>query len=368
MSSVRYSIFSMVIATITASMLVGCMGRAASAGPGTAVPSVLVPIDQGGITDGRGRFREIFQSVLASQSQTQAKVVQDDTTVLWKLPGEPPATGKPVPAGPSNGNFRVVMVPGLLAECVADQTTAFGDSRSNLEAIGYKTDYIQTKGRRKSDTNADLIHAAAMRMPADERLIFVTHSKGTVDTLESLVKYPDLAERTAAVVSVSGAVNGSPLADTLPEFFIKLGHQFPLSTCEQGEGVEAVDSLRRSVRIAWLATHPLPKNVRYYSIAAFTTRENTSRLLQPYYDILAVTDPINDSMVICSDAIIPGSVLLGYPNADHFAVAMPPSKDNSLLLAALVNKGDYPRAALLEASVRFVEEDLGGKGIDRPKM
>jgi hypothetical protein len=42
-----------------------------------------------------------------------------------------------------------------------------------------------------------------------------------------------------------------------------------------------------------------------------------------YYRNLAGTDPANDGLVAASDAIVSGSTLLGYPNADHLAVAMP---------------------------------------------
>jgi hypothetical protein len=163
-------------------------------------------------------------------------------------------------------------------------------------------------------------------------------------------------------VSVSGAVNGSPLAGAFPEFLVKLAHEIPLSSCPPGEGSEAVESLRRNVRVTWLAMHPLPKSVRYYSLAAFTSRENTSRILRPFYGFLARTDPVNDGMVLCSDAIIPGSVLLGYPNADHLAVAQPFSRQTSPVLTRLIDKNDYPRAVLLEAAVRFVEEDLAQIG------
>ncbi len=362
MDSVRFSYFSALIALLAASTLAGCAGRPVSPMPANMAPSVLLPIAQGGIIDGRGRFREIFKEILSGRSPEQAGRIWNDTALLWKLPGEPAPTGKPAPTGPSGDAFRLVIVPGFLAECVADKTTAFGDARAQLEKIGYKTDYIQTRGRKGSAPNADLINDVAMGLPAGERLIFVTHSKGTVDTLEALVKYPRLAERTAAVISFSGAVNGSPLADALPEFLVKLVQELPLSSCPPGEGLEAVDSLRRNVRISWLATHRLPGAVRYYSLAAFTTRKNTSRVLRPFYDILAGTEPANDGMVICSDAIIPGSVLLGYPNADHFAVAMSLNRPTSPLLAAVIDKNDYPRSTLLEAAVRFVEEDLAQAG------
>ena len=356
MGSVRFSELFMLFATFAAGALAGCAGRPVYDVPGKVVPSILLPVSQSGIIDGRGRFREIFENILATLKSSEGQWT--DGATLWMLPGEPSPTGKTAPTGPSSGSFRVLIVPGLFAECVADVTSVFVDAREQVERIGYKTDYIQTRGRKESDHNADLIRDAAMDMPVGERFIFVTHSKGTVDTLEALVKYPSLAERTAAVISFSGAVNGSPLADELPQFLIKLGHELPMSNCPPGEGVEAVDSLRRSVRLAWLSTHPLPKSVRYYSLAAFTSRANISRMLRPFYDLLSRTDPVNDGMVLCSDAIIPGSVLLGYPNADHFAVAMPIDRETSPLFAAAIDKDDYPRAALLVAALRFVEEDL----------
>jgi hypothetical protein len=364
MRSNRSICTSLCAVMLAAIMLASCATRqAAPVNPENVAPSALLPATQGGIIDGRARFREIFKEILSIRSpKLPTGVPYDDDTTLWKLSGEPPATGRPVPSGTPGGAFRVVIVPGLLAECVTDTTTAFGDARTQLEDIGYKIDYIQTRGRGGSTGNADLIRDAVLGMPAGEKLIFATHSKGTVDTLEALVKYPAVAERTAAVVSFSGAVNGSPLADAFPDFLLKLLHQIPLSSCPTGEGTEAVDSLRRNVRISWLAAHPLPGNVRYYSLAAFASRENTSRMLRPTYDVLAKTDPINDSQVLCSDAIIPGSVLLGYPNADHWAVAMPVSRQKSPLFATLVDKNDYPRAALLEAALRFVEEDLSQFG------
>ena len=363
MRSVRMSRLSLCVAVLASLLLVSCASRHAPPLPEGIAPSVLSPVAQAGVTDGRARFREIFKEVLSRQcTALPAGTPCDDGSTLWKLAGEGPPTGKPVPSGPSAGNFRVVLVPGLLAECVAEKSRAFDDSRSRLEELNFKTDYIQTRGRQRSAVNADLINDAVARMPAGEKLIFVTHSKGTVDTLEALVRHPALAERIVAVVSVSGAVNGSPLAEAFPDFLYTMAHELPLSSCPQGEGMEAIESLRRNVRLSWLATHPLPASVRYYSLAAFTTRENASLILHPCYDILSRTEPVNDGMVLCSDAVVPGSVLLGYPNADHLAVAMPFSKERSPMLTGLINKNAYPRAALLEAAVRFVEEDLARSG------
>ncbi|MGC9194066.1 MAG: lipase family alpha/beta hydrolase [Syntrophobacteraceae bacterium] len=360
-SSIRFCPIPIIALVAIALLAASCSTRRAAFSAGDAAPSILVPVNRAGIIDGRGRFREIFRAVLAARSPQSGKGKPfDDTTTLWRLSGEPPATGKPVVLGRPNPDYCIVIVPGLLAECVSQVSTVFGDARKRLQTLGYNLYYLQTAGRRSSRYNAVLIRNEVMKMVGGKKIIFVTHSKGAVDTLEALAQYPDLAQRTAAVISFSGAIDGSPLAAAFPDFLQNLLDQFPLSSCGPGTEAEAVGSLRRSVRISWLSTHILPKGVRYYSLAAFTTRDNTSRILRPFYDILARTDPLNDGMVISSDAIIPGSVLLGYPNADHYAVAMPFNGDKYRMLAALIDKNDYPRAELLEAALRYAEEELAG--------
>ena len=67
-------------------------------------------------------------------------------------------------------------------------------------------------------------------------------------------------------------------------------------------------------------------------------------------------DPRNDSQVIFYDQVIPGSTLLAYLNADHWAVAVPIAREHRLIGSTLVDENDYPREALLEALLRYVEE------------
>ena len=69
-------------------------------------------------------------------------------------------------------------------------------------------------------------------------------------------------------------------------------------------------------------------------------------------------DARNDSQMLFYDQVIPGGVLLGYLNADHWAVAVPVARSHRFLCSTFVNHNDFPREALLEALMRFVEEDL----------
>jgi hypothetical protein len=69
-------------------------------------------------------------------------------------------------------------------------------------------------------------------------------------------------------------------------------------------------------------------------------------------------DGRNDGQVIFYDQFIPGSTLVGYLNADHWAPAVPIARTHGVVGKLFVDENDYPREALLEALLRFLEEDL----------
>lgn len=348
---------------LAAALLPACAPRLEPRDVENTPPSVLAPAQTVGVVDGRGRFREIFNDILRLRGASLPDAMPPGAgDPLWRLAREPGPTGRPVPAGLSRAGLTIGLVPGLLAECVAEKSRVFEDARANLEAQGYATASIQTGGRLGSARNARIIRDAVLAMPPETRLVLVTHSKGAVDAMEALASFPELAGRVLALVAVSGAVNGSPVADAVPGSLARFVEEMRLATCPPGEGMEAVESLRRRVRLDWLAAHRLPQATACYSLPAFARRENISAVLKPFHDILSASDPLNDSLVLCSDAVIPGSTLLGYPNADHLAVAMPFAEKNPLLAATLITRNHYPRAVLLEAVARFVEEDLRNRG------
>ncbi len=172
-----------------------------------------------------------------------------------------------------------------------------------------------------------------------------------------MVRYPELCSRTAAVVTLAGVVSGTPIADDIPEVLKKFADQMFQGKCRPGEG-QAFESLSRKARLAWLSDNRLPASVRYYSLAAFADREHISLILRPSYDNLSLIDPLNDSQVIFHDALVPGGALLGYLNADHWAVAMPFNRVHPVWAETLVTRNAFPREVLLEAIARFAEESI----------
>lgn len=199
-----------------------------------------------------------------------------------------------------------------------------------------------------------------MAIPATsetEPLVLVGYSKGAPDILEAVTSYPELQQRVAAVVSISGSVGGSPLANAATQSMLNLLQYFPEAECEPGdEG--GLDSLKPDVRKNWLAGHPLPASIRYYSLVTYPDHEHISSILQGSYNKLSQVDSRNDSQMIYYDQVIPGGVLLGYLNADHWAVAVPINRTHPFISSMFADKNAFPREVLLEAIVRFVEEDL----------
>lgn len=104
--------------------------------------------------------------------------------------------------------------------------------------------------------------------------------------------------------------------------------------------------------------HPLPTDVHYYSLITFPQPERISSALKSSYRKLARIDARNDSQVIFYDQVVPGSDLIAYINADHWALAVPIARSHSTIGKLFVTENAYPREALLEALLRFVEEDL----------
>jgi hypothetical protein len=83
--------------------------------------------------------------------------------------------------------------------------------------------------------------------------------------------------------------------------------------------------------------------------------------LQQAWQLLSVIVSRHDSQLAWEDAQIPGGKYLGAALADHLAVALPFDESTDNAVRGMADQGRYPRAALLEAIVRYVNQDLDGK-------
>jgi len=325
-------------------------------------PLALVPVADAGVDDQRGRFREIFCEVLESRGEEWPDYRPCDEA-LTRVADEPEGTGEPVDINVSQQRFLALIVPGVGWECIEEWLQLDQSVDTFLKSFGFQTQLLKVDGLSSSEENARQIRDAIADLPAqfdDVPILLIGYSKGAPDILHAVVEYPELSERVVAVISASGAIGGSPLANGADQKDLNIIRRFPGANCSEGDG-GAVDSLRPETRRRWLAHNTLPDDIVYYSLVSYPHPDRISSVLGTTYRKLSQVDARNDSQLLYYDQIIPGSTLLGFLNADHWAVAVPIARNHSFIGSTFVDKNDYPREAMVEAVLRFVGEDLNNR-------
>lgn len=257
---------------------------------------------------------------------------------------------------PLSKKYRVLIVPGILSSCVSD-TPAFQEGQATLKADGVDVDLLQVPND-SSESNAKMIGQYLREHSAGDprKYILVGYSKGGPDIQVALAQENGMAEKVAAFVTVAGASGGSPVADLLPAVAEKYMKTVPLKSC-QGDLSTGFKSLQRQTRQAFLTAHPTSP-VPTYSLIAKSDQSTTSKSLLQTWRVLSSYGSAQDGQLLRDDAIVPGAKFLGAALADHFAVALPFDKSPDASIRSGMDKAAYPRAALLEALIRFVTSDL----------
>jgi hypothetical protein len=317
-------------------------------------PATIVAVRDAGVRDLRGTFRAAACARLPADGPPCEEV-------LLKLAHEPPPAALPRTDDLAR-RYRIAFVPGLFNECFEDLARPFSDVQADLVARGFTVDYFAVAGRGSVAQNAAQLGVHFAGLPEDDRpLIVFAYSKGFVDLLDFMVRYPDLARPIAAVVSVAGASNGSPLADRMHAIYRSLGAKFPLPGCARGTGEEIAD-LRPDARIAWWQDHGGSLTVPIFTLVAAPQPDRVSPATRATYNELAKIDPRNDGKLLWQDQIPPRSHLLGYVNADHWSIAVPVLKEAPK--ASFLFRDTAPRTALAEAAIEVVAATLASSPRD----
>ena len=339
-----------------AAMFVGACATGSTSADSETSPPFVVPAN---IEDQRGRFREIFCAILDERGDALPDSRPCDEA-LTRAGIEPDGTGRSVELGQARRRLVAAIVPGIGWECFSAWLDSKATTAAHLRQFGFDMVAIGVDALSSSTTNARQIRDAIMAMEAEgpePRIVLIGYSKGAPDIFEAVVSYPEIRGRIAAVVSAAGAVGGSPVADEVTQSKLELLKSWPGAECSSGDG-GGIESLRPATRRAWLADNPLPRDFPYYSLVTCPQPDNISPVLKPSYKQLRRVDPRNDGMMLFDDQFVPESNFIACVNADHWAVSVPIARTHANIAELFVNDNDYPREALLEALLRFLEEDL----------
>jgi pimeloyl-ACP methyl ester carboxylesterase len=299
-------------------------------------------------------FAEIFNAVLTGENPDGG--LWSGADAYLEAAGE---SGKPSQATIRRvlqkpiRQYRVLIVPGFMSACSFTESATAGAFYQALEhlktAHGVDAQLLQVPDD-SCENNGKLITQYLREHPGP-KFIVVGHSKGAAD-LQMALQDRAAADRVVAFVSIAGAVGGSPLAD-LAEGRGLLRHVEVSGGCVGKLGA-ALDSIQTTVRHVFADSHP-DSPVPSYSLVAASTFAGTSKILLPTWGLLgAGFRGKEDGMLMAADGTLPGAKFLGTALADHVAVA---HDFEQTRMAKLYDKGYFPRAALLEAVVRFIEAE-----------
>lgn len=309
------------------------------------------------VLDGRAAFRETLCSTLRSERIASPDDASCDR-LLWRLRDEPVADPGTVRTPLDPKRLEVILVTGAFSECVGERSRPFAAGADRLQASGARVRTVMVGGRSGTGHNARQIADSLLADPVEDgRLVILAgYSKGGLDILRFVVDYPELATGIDAVVGVASPVFGTPLADLAAPAYRALVASLPSDKCPAGDG-DVLASLQPDAAMRWLAANPLPESIRFYSLAAFATHDRVARALAPTWKHLGGPTIRNDGQVVATDAIIPGSTLLGYANSDHWGIALTTEVEHPVLLAR-ADPVAFPLEQLLVAVVTFVADDL----------
>lgn len=312
--------------------------------------TLVVYMEQGAANPDAQIFSNLFCSVLATNPDGGEWQGCEEYM-------ETPATAK-AELKPINRDYRIVVVPGIFSSCAKD-APAFERGRAYLKDKHQLDAELLSVPNNSSEDNAKAIakYLREQWSKNKKKFILVGYSKGTPDIQVALATEPDIRPMVAAFVSVAGASGGSPVADSLPgRLSGMLGKINGKGGCE-GDLSDGFKSLAQEVRRQFLAKYP-NTYVPTYSVPAVADKDKVSKAMMQAWTMMNSFAPRNDAQLAEEDATIPGSKYLGAARSDHFALALPLENMQGGALKSMLDKNTYPRAALLEALVRFVLDDL----------
>ncbi len=307
--------------------------------------------------DGRAQFRRVFCTLAGQKQSPGAATPADCEQALWRLQDEG-APGPDTRTAPLPASLRAFVIGGAFADCFGEDSLAYGRGISELRERGIDIRGLPVNSRSSAEANAaDLAHGLrSSAISTNDTVILIGYSKGIVDILQYFQDYPEGAALVDAVISVAGPARGSEVADRGAWAYDHFLSQAFSGRCDPGDG-GAVDSLLSETRQQQLAAHPPPAHIRYYSLMALSTYEDLPRGLRPTGLMLAAGEQRSDGLVTPVEGMLPGSTLLGYANANHWAVAVD-MEEQLAFMTAHPDKARYPRERLLEAMLRYVSADL----------
>lgn len=222
--------------------------------------------------------------------------------------------------------YKVLLVPGYFGSL---HPTYFAEQLRWLGSIGVEREKVAIRSRQSVAINAPIIIAAIRESPRP--VVLITHSKGSVDTLEALRKEPSLRTKVKGWVSLQGAFFGSPVADLLLDGSLLDPAVSTAILKFLGGTREAAEGLTTTASLAYYRGHTtaIATVVREVAAIAFASAldgapgARKTTLLEIPRELMWRKGIPSDGLVPLDAAVLPGMDFVKVLGVDHIAPVMP---------------------------------------------
>ncbi|MFA6433498.1 MAG: tyrosine-protein phosphatase [Elusimicrobiales bacterium] len=264
--------------------------------------------------------------------------------------------------------YRILFVPGFMTNPSVDpdllykeggainlmkgvMPTYFEEQITWLRASGLDAGIVDIESEAGIKHNAELIAAQISRSP--KPVIIFSHSKGGLDTLEALIRRPDLRRKVRGLVSIQSPYFGTPVAD-----WVLLGRHSlsPASAAALkllGGNLESVKDLSVKSRMDYQAENAgqiaaITAAIPTISFGAWKNEEKGAMdsLFEPTRDLMLGWGIKSDGLVPVDSEMLPGANQIAIEGLDHLATVIKVQKPAfervnfiRTLLTLLMNKG-----------------------------
>lgn len=236
--------------------------------------------------------------------------------------------------------YHVLFVRGFLSSGIIDVDTSeqelqarigpqYKQQKNWMEANGISHQIADIGPANSIQENGELIRKQIMNAP--KPVLLVTHSKGSIDSLEALIDHPDVRRKTAGWVSIQGSFLGSPVADWVLNNSVLSDLAFHLLE-EIGGTRESLKQLGTERRNEYTRKHregieTVRRDVPMISFTSYKSEDSQGFLdpdeldtiLEPFRDAIVKHRGLkNDGLMPWKFSILPGSRYIKIKGVDHF--------------------------------------------------
>ncbi|MCM2267093.1 MAG: DUF2974 domain-containing protein [Elusimicrobiales bacterium] len=233
-------------------------------------------------------------------------------------------------------NVRILLVPGFMSNLATTQggqkalpfvPRYFKEQLEFLKGRGLDCRLVDIESETSIYSNARKVIRELEQAPG--KVMVIGHSKGGLDTLEALLKRPDLRRKVLAVIAVQSPFLGSPVADMV---LASPATSVPSSVLLEllGGSKQSLQNLSVKYREDYHKRHEseireLTRQVPFYS---YSTWKDDSFLpyidtvFEVFRDYMLALGLKNDGLVPAQSAVLPGSRYVYMAGTDHLCTIM----------------------------------------------